>query len=130
MGRDPQPQSRTAGTRHKREQDPELVEYLAERRIPLELCPISNLRTSVVPSIDRHPVRRYFERGLLVTINTDDPKMFGNSLAQEFQALVDVHGFSRNEIRTLILNAVRASWLPEDRRRHLAAVLQDDPDWR
>jgi adenosine deaminase len=57
-------------------------------------------------------------------------EMFGNSLAQEFQALVDVHGFSRDEIRTLILNAVRASWLPAERRRHLACVLQDDPDWR
>ena len=112
------------------EEDPALVDFLAEHRIPLELCPISNLRTKVVPSIDAHPVRRYFERGLLVTINTDDPEMFGNSLAQEFQALVDVHGFSRDEIRTLILNAVRASWLPEDRRRHVSAVLQDDPDWR
>ena len=71
-----------------------------------------------------------FERGLLVTINTDDPKMFGNSLVQEFQALVDVHGFRRDEIRTLILSAVRASWLPAERRQHLAVDLQDDPDWR
>ena len=112
------------------EEDPALVDYLAEHRIPLELCPISNLRTNVVPSIDAHPVRRYFERGLLVTINTDDPEMFGNSLAQEFQALVEVHGFTRDEIRTLILNAVMASWLPADRRRQLAEDLQDDPDWR
>ena len=84
----------------------------------------------MVPSIDAHPVRRYFERGLLVTINTDDPEMFGNSLAQEFQTLVDVHGFSRDEIRTLILNAVIASWLPADRRRQLAEDLQGDTDWR
>ena len=84
----------------------------------------------MVPSIDAHPVRRYFERGLLVTINTDDPKMFGNSLAQEFQALVDVHRFTDDQIRTLILNAVHASWLPEERRRHLAEDLQDDPNWR
>ena len=47
----------------------------------------------MVPSIDAHPVQRYFERGLLVTINIDDLRMFGNSLAQEFQALVDVHGY-------------------------------------
>ena len=112
------------------EEDPALVDYLAEHRIPVELCPISNVRTNVVPSIDAHPVRRYFERGLLVTINTDDPKMFGNSLAQEFQALADVQGFTRDEIRTLILNAVHASWLPEDRLRKLAKELQDDPDWR
>ena len=84
----------------------------------------------MVQSIDAHPVRRYFEPGLLVTINTDDPRMFGNSLAQEFQALVDVHRFTRDQIRTLILNAVRASWLPEQRRRQLAEELQDDPHWR
>ena len=76
------------------------------------------------------PVRRYFEPGLLVTINTDDPKMFGSSLAQEFQALVDRHEFTRDEIRTLILNAVRASWLPGARRQRLAEDLQGDPDWR
>ena len=105
------------------EEDPALVDYLAEHRIPLELCPISNLRRC-------GSARRYFERGLLVTINTDDPAMFGNSLAQEFQALVEVHGFTRDEIRTLILNAVMASWLPADRRRQLAEDLQDDPDWR
>ena len=119
-----------AAARHPRREDPALVDYLAEHRIPLELCPISNLRTNVVPSIDALPVRRYFERGLLVTINTDDPEMFGNSLAQEFQALVEVHGFTRDEIRTLILNAVMASWLPADRRHQLAEDLQDDPDWR
>ena len=84
----------------------------------------------MVPSIDAHPVQRYFERGLLVTINTDDPRMFGNSLAQEFQALVDVHGFTRDEIRTLILNAVHMSWLPEQRRRQLAEDLQDDRNRR
>ena len=76
------------------------------------------------------PVRRYFEPGLMVTINTDDPKTFGSSLAQEFQALVDRHEFTRDEIRTLILNAVNASWLRDDRRRHLAEDLQASPDWR
>ena len=112
------------------EEDAALLEYLVEHQIPLEMCPLSNVATGVVPRYERHPVRRYFERGLMITINTDDPKMFGNWLAQEFQSLIDVHGFTRDQIRTLILNGIRASWLPDERKRHLADVVQNDPDWR
>ena len=64
------------------EEDETLLDYLAEKKIPLEMCPISNVRTGVVSSITEHPVRRYFERVIVVTINSDDPKMFGNSLAE------------------------------------------------
>jgi adenosine deaminase len=62
------------------EEDPALLEYLAARQMPLEMCPLSNVATGVVASLAEHPVRRYVARGLAVTINTDDPKMFGNSL--------------------------------------------------
>jgi len=106
-----------------------LLDHLAEYQTPLELCPMSNARTGVVRSYEAHPVRRYFERGLMVTVNTDDPKMFGNSLAGELQGLVEVHGFTRDEIRTLILNGVRASWLPEERKRRLSALFRAHPDW-
>lgn len=54
-------------------EDPALVEYLAKTGIPLEVCPISNLRTAVVPSLEAHPVRKYSEAGIAVTISTDDP---------------------------------------------------------
>ena len=60
------------------DEDPALLDYLAKHAIPLEMCPLSNVRTGVVESIEKHPVRRYFKRGILVTVNTDDPKMFGN----------------------------------------------------
>ena len=103
-------------------EDAALLDYLAEHHIALEMCPLSNVRTGVVAGIEAHPVRRYFDRGLLVTINTDDPKMFGTSLAQEYQALADVFGFTRDEIRALRANAVWASWLPEERKRELALV--------
>ena len=108
------------------EEDESLLDHLAEHRIPLEMCPLSNVRTRVVSSYEAHPVRRYFENGLMVTINTDDPKMFGNSLAEEFQALAGVHG---DEIRTLILNGIRASWLPDERKRGLCDAFRNDPDW-
>jgi adenosine deaminase len=98
-------------------EDETLLDFLAEQRIALEMCPISNVRTAVVPDITHHPIRRFFERGLLVTVNTDDPKMFGNSLAQEYETIVDSLGFLPDEIQLLIENAVQASWLPEFRKR-------------
>jgi adenosine deaminase len=102
------------------EEDPALLDFLAENQIPLEMCPISNLRTGVVNAIDQHPIRRYFERGILVTVSSDDPKMFGNSLAQEYATLESELGFSPAEIHQLIENAVQASWLPADRKKILS----------
>lgn len=110
-------------------EDETLLDYLAENQIPIEMCPLSNVRTGVVKSIQEHPVRYFFERGLLVTINTDDPKMFNNSLAEEYQLLVEHLGFSQDEIRTLILNAIQASWLSEDQKANLLKSFKADPDW-
>ncbi len=102
-------------------EDPRLLDYLVETQIPLEMCPLSNVRTGVVPSIEDHPIHRYFDRGLMVTVNSDDPKMFGNSLAEEYATLERVLGFTPDEVRTLILNGVRASWLPDVRKDEMLA---------
>ena len=110
-------------------EDEALVEFLAERRIPVELCPISNVRTGVVASIEQHPVRRYFERGMLLSINTDDPKMFGNSLADEYRLLATRLGFSRDDIRSLILQGIESSWLPPERKAILSQEFRTDPVW-
>ncbi|MBI2568541.1 MAG: adenosine deaminase [Candidatus Schekmanbacteria bacterium] len=104
-------------------EDPELVDHLAEHAIPLELCPLSNLRTGVIPSLAAHPVRRFREHGLLITINTDDPQMFGSSLVDEYAQLMQVFGFSRQEIRELIRNGARASWLPPAKKEQLERSL-------
>jgi adenosine deaminase len=112
------------------EEDESLLDYLAEHCIPLEMCPISNVRTGVVDSLEEHPIRRYFERGLIVTVNSDDPKMFGNSLAEEFRLLEGKLGFSRDETRDLILQGIQAAWLPEDRKRQLVEAFRRDPAWR
>ncbi|UCB50812.1 MAG: adenosine deaminase, partial [Deltaproteobacteria bacterium] len=112
------------------EEDEALLDYLAEHRVPLEMCPISNVRTGVVPSLEEHPVRRYFERGIMVTINTDDPKMFGNSLAEEFLLLEGKLGFSRDEIRSLILQGIQAAWLSKDRKQQLVEAFRGDPAWQ
>ncbi|MDP6455186.1 MAG: adenosine deaminase [SAR202 cluster bacterium] len=110
-------------------EDESLVQYLAESRLPIEMCPLSNVATRVVDSIDQHPVRDFFDRGLMVTINTDDPVMFGNSMAQEFHALETSFGFTPDEIRALILNGIEASWLSPERKLALAESFQSDPDW-
>jgi len=112
------------------EEDESLLDYLAEHRTPLEMCPISNVRTGVVNSLEEHPVRRYFERGIIVTINTDDPKMFGNSLAEEFLLLEAKLGFSRDELRSCILQGIQAAWLSEDRKQQLAEAFRRDPAWQ
>ena len=110
-------------------EDPQLAAELKTRRIPLEMCPISNVRTCVVSELAAHPVRDFFDRGLLVTVNTDDPAMFQTSLAHEYRELVRVHGFTFAEIRKLVENAVEASWLDEDGKTKLLEKLRADPGW-
>lgn len=109
-------------------EDPGLVDYLADHQIPIESCPISNLRTGVINSLREHPVRHYVDRGIPVSINTDDPMMFGNSLCDEYAALQSQLGFERHEIQVLILQGLRTSWLPDERKDLLAKEFQDEFD--
>ena len=110
-------------------EDETLVRYLAEKQIPLECCPISNVCTGVVKSIEAHPVKKFFDAGLLVTVNTDDTAMFGNSLAQEYQMLEERLGFSQDEVRKVILNGVKAAWLSNDRKKLLTDTFVKDENW-
>lgn len=100
-------------------EDPALVQYLAENRLPLEVCPTSNLRLGVYPSLKEHPLRRLHEAGVPVTVNSDDPPLFGTTLTDEVDLLDSAFGFSRAEIDAFMLRAVRCSFLPEDRRAAL-----------
>lgn len=102
-------------------EDPALIRYLVETRTPLEMCPLSNVRTGVVSTIRDHPVRRYVSEGVVVTVNSDDPKMFGNSLAEEYAVLGAELGFTKGELQELNLNGLRASWLPEVRKAEMLA---------
>jgi adenosine deaminase len=111
------------------EEDQVLLDYLVEQRIPVEMCPISNVKTGVVQSYEQHPVRRYFERGVVLSINTDDPKMFGNSLAEEYMLLTEKQGFSRAEIKELVLGSIKTSWLPEEKKQRMISAFRNDPGW-
>jgi adenosine deaminase/aminodeoxyfutalosine deaminase len=96
-------------------QDEKLLQELKTRNAStaLELNPTSNVRTGVCPSFADHPLRQYFDRGLLVTLNSDDPALFGSDLANEFLLAHTQQGFTRNELRWLAANSIQASFLPE-----------------
>lgn len=94
-------------------QDPELMQELKTRRVPLELNPTSNVRTGVCPSFAAHPLRHYFDAGLLVTLNSDDPAFFGSDLANEYLLAHTEQSFGPDELRRLAENSIRASFLPE-----------------
>ena len=88
-------------------QDPELMRELHERDIPLEVCITSNLVTGVVKRIEDHPVRRLFDAGVPITLNTDDPAMFGCTLVGEYALAARGFGFSENELRAVAENGFR-----------------------
>lgn len=109
------------------EEDGNLMDYLAENQIPVEMCPLSNVRTGVIGRIEAHPVRRFFDRGLLVTISTDDPKMFGNSIAEEYRILETVFQFTQDELRQVRINSIKASWMEAAQKKRLLASAMDAP---
>ncbi len=97
-------------------QDPELVEELATRQIPVEICITSNLRTGCCPSLAEHPVRNYFDQGIMITLNSDDPAMFGTSLTQEYQLAQTSFRFTDEHLRELARNSFEASFLPPEKK--------------
>jgi adenosine deaminase len=110
-------------------EDPHLVQRLVDMGIPLEMCPVSNVRTGAVDRLSNHPIREYVKRGMKVTVNTDDPKMFDTSLAQEYRLLVAECGFTKQEICRLILAAIEASWLSGDQKQSLQRSFTEDSSW-
>ncbi|MGA8493064.1 MAG: adenosine deaminase [Terriglobales bacterium] len=97
-------------------QDPELVEALSTRQVPVEICITSNLRTGICATIAEHPVRNYFDQGVMVTLNTDDPAMFETSLSREYQIAQDAFGFTDEHLRELARNSFEASFLPAEKK--------------
>ena len=97
-------------------QDPDLVQELAQRQVPVEICVTSNVKTGVCPAISEHPVKRYFDEGLMVTLNTDDPAMFGTSLSREYQLVQENFGFSDEHLREMARNSFEAAFLPAEKK--------------
>ena len=104
--------------------DPDLIEVLVDRQIPLELNITSNLRTGCCPSLEDHPVRRYFEEGLMVTLNSDDPPFFGANLLDEYLLAHRTFEFPLDQLRELAANSIEASFLPPDRKLALLSEIE------
>ena len=105
-------------------EDPELVAYLAERHIPLEICPTSNIRLGLYRDLAAHPLRDLFSAGVPLTISSDDPPLFNTTLNDEAKLLTDSFNFDINSIDQILLNGVRCSFLPAEERRALEAKFQ------
>jgi aminodeoxyfutalosine deaminase len=99
--------------------DPSLVAHLRETQVPLEVCPTSNACTRQVPGLASHPLPRMLAEGLFVTLNSDDPPMFGTTLTQEYRRAASVLGLSRSQLADLARNGVRASFLDAAVKRDL-----------
>jgi adenosine deaminase/aminodeoxyfutalosine deaminase len=91
--------------------DTELIEELSHRQIPVEVCMTSNVLTGCLPELRQHPIRRLFEDGLLVTLNSDDPAMFHTSLVREYELAQEEFGFTDEHVRELARNSLEASFL-------------------
>ncbi|HSN86522.1 MAG TPA: adenosine deaminase [Thermoanaerobaculia bacterium] len=104
-------------------EDPEVLDLLAERGIPLEVCPTSNVHTSTVPDLRSHPLPALLERGLAVTLNTDDPSISGIDLAHEYRVAVEELGLAEDDLRKMQENAVAAAFLTPRERNELLGIL-------
>ncbi len=104
--------------------DAELMEVLAERQVPVEICMTSNVRTGSCPSLAEHPVRRYFESGLMISLNSDDPTLFGSDLLGEYRLAEHEFQFTLEQLRELAGNSIEASFLPPDRKVALLHAIE------
>lgn len=100
-------------------EDPRLVEHLRERRIPLTVCPLSNVRLRVFEDMSEHNIAELLDRGLCVTLNSDDPAYFGGYMEANFVAVQEVFGLDRGQLVQLSRNAVEAAFVSEVRRAEL-----------
>jgi adenosine deaminase len=104
-------------------EDPELERYVNDRRVPLEVCVTCNVQTHAVPSVEQHPVRRYFDLGIVVCLNTDNRLMSATTVTDEYHLAHTRLGFTREEIERMILFGFESAFLPyEDRMKMVSEV--------
>ncbi|MBI5741322.1 MAG: adenosine deaminase [Nitrospirae bacterium] len=106
-------------------EDDELTEELVRRRIPLTVCPLSNLRLKVVNRLEDHPLRRMLERGLLVTVNSDDPAYFGGYINENYSAITRALNLTAEDVYKLAKNSFEASFLNEGEKAEMSARVDE-----
>lgn len=106
-------------------EDEQLVDELIRRRIALTLCPLSNLKLQVVKDLKQHPVKRMMDRGMLVTVNSDDPAYFGGYMIENFEAVTAALDLSIDDLRQLAINSFEASFLSNEEKKYWKARVND-----
>lgn len=97
-------------------QSPEVIDYVARHKIPLEVCPLSNWLTNSFSSIAAHPIRKLMEQGIVITINSDDPGVFASTLSDDYEILHRYHEFSLEEFKAINRIAFDASFIAESKK--------------
>lgn len=109
-------------------QDPKLLAHLAEHRIALEVCPTSNIATRAVRTLEEHPIKHFVDAGVLVTVNSDDPPMFGTDLNNEYAVAARLLDLDERGVAELAKNAVEASFLDAAGKARIAAEIDTYTD--
>src|SRR4051812_12267242 len=104
-------------------QDPKLLSYLAEHRVPLEVCPSSNIATKAVANLDEHPIKAFRDAGVTISVNSDDPSMFGTSLNQEYEIAARLLDLDAAGVADLARAAVDASFAEPEIKDALRAEI-------
>ncbi len=102
--------------------DAELVKYMVDHQIPLEICPTSNVQTKVVANYETHPLKLYLDAGIPTTVNTDNRLFSRTSVSEELWHIHDKCGVSRDQLREIVLNGFRFSFLPWEERQDLLRI--------
>jgi len=115
-------------------EDPELIAYLRQAQIPIEMCPVSNVRTRAVSKITDHPIKDFYREGLAVCVNTDDPLLFNTSLLKEYSLLISHLGLTIDETIQLAEKAINYAWCDDVTKNRLRGqvrrYLKSDSDAR
>jgi len=106
-------------------EDPSLVARLAAERVPLTVCPLSNTKLRVIPTMEASTLKKLLDAGVVVTVNSDDPAYFGGYIGENFKAATAGLGLSRKDLVTLTENAIEASFADDERKRELLTELRD-----
>ena len=104
-------------------EDPSVVALLVERRIPLGVCPTSNLKLGVYPSMEQHPIERLRQAGVAVSVNTDDPALLGTSLEREYALCREAFAWSDDDVRSVARTSIDASFANDDVKSRLRDAL-------
>lgn len=105
--------------------DDKLVDRLVEKQMPLTLCPLSNLELNVVKDLKDHPIAKMMDRGLLVTVNSDDPAYFGGYMNENYIGITEALDLTKEQITELAKNGFKASWLPEEVKQKRIQEVED-----